>query len=159
MGLGYKTIMWLIPDALFLMVIIVANVGVVQAFVVSTVDVSEAEANLALHRLHFSQNGISETDIMRVYTGKLDPDRFTDDMIENALDYENVVMAIKLNLINTDETSVRPVYLNQDKYEKEWVKFVIGRISGKGFNSYFETKYVTFGDNTSKLESVVLMPR
>jgi len=158
-SLSYKTIMWLIPDALFLIFVLVANTGLVIAFVATTVDVSEAEANIAMHRLYFSPNGISEYDaeagIERVYSGKVDPARFKDSQIENALKYENIVMATRLS------ADTEKAYLNRDKYEQEWAIFAViaEETGGGGAVPYPEARYIVFDGKPSKLETVVLMPR
>ena len=165
-SLSFRTIMWLIPDALFLIFVMVANIGIVLAFIVSTVDVSEAEANIAIHRLHFSPNGISEYDATtgRVYTGKISSANFNDERIESALSYENIVMASRLKADTSTKLSPVPAanaYLNRDKYEKEWVIFALveGEIGGKGIVPYPEARQVVFDNKVAKLETIVLMPR
>jgi hypothetical protein len=163
-SLSFKTLMWIVPDAMFLIFMLLANAGIVLAFVFTSVDVLQPEAVLAMHRIHFSPNGLSEydDDLQRVYPGKLDSKRFEEiERIDRMLAYENTVMAAKLNAKDLDETTVNTAYLKENKYEKEWIIPAIALRSIKGFagvRSYTEARHIVLDGKASKLESVVLIP-
>ena len=160
-SLSFKAIMWLIPDALFLIVVLVANTGIIIAFIITTVDVSEAEANIALERLYFSPNGFSERDddLQRVYSGKIDSANFDTKKVEDSLIYHNIVMASRSRVF--EGAVKKDAYLNHDKYEKEWAVFAVisDDVGGGGIVPYPVLKQVSYDNKPAKIEQVVLMPR
>ncbi|MAG16101.1 hypothetical protein CMO88_03500 [Candidatus Woesearchaeota archaeon] len=153
--------MWLVPDALFLIVVLVANTGIIIAFIVTTVDVSEAEANIALERLYFSPTGFSERDddLQRVYSGKIDSANFDTTKTEDVLNYKNTVMSARLRAIE-EETVKKDAYLKKKKYDT-WAVFAVisDDVGGRGIEHYPVLKQVSYDNKPVKIEQVVLMPR
>ena len=170
-SLSYKTIMWIIPDALFLIIVLVSIMGVILAFVVTTVDVRESEANIAVHRLHFAPDGFSEYDgrTGRTYHGMMDSSRLNDRTAEDVLAYnkERIVFAAKFWINSTSEIPgsrepYREAYLNREKYTREWVIFALAGergLQGETTSSYRNVRQVVFNGKSLWFTSSVLMPK
>ena len=170
-SLSYKTIMWILPDAIFLIVVLVSIAGVITSFAVTKVDVKDGEANIAIHRLYFSPNSFSEYDekIGRFYHGRIDATKINDETVESALSYGNVVMAARFNFESpleftgtgvTEKTA--SAYINREKYQTEWIVFAMlaeEGVRGKTVNSYREYRYVSSKGRSLPLGTVVLMPK
>ena len=168
-SLSYKTIMWILPDAIFLIVVLVTIVGVIASFAVTKVDVKDGEANIAIHRLYFSPNSFSEYDgqIRRFYHGRINTAKINDERVESALSYGNAVMAARFNFESPsafDGTGVteKTAYINREKYQTEWIVFAQlaeAGVRGKTVNSYREYRYVSSEGRSLPLGTVVLMPK
>ena len=169
-SLSYKTIMWIIPDSLFLIMVLVTIAGVILSFVVTTVDVREGEANIGVHRLHFSPNGFSERDDAtgRIYHGVMDYEKLKDETIEDALVYNKVriVFAAKFWINSTSQVQgsheYQEAYLNGEKYRREWVHFARAGeqgVRGDTTSSYRNVRQVVFKDRSLWFTSSVLMPK
>ena len=169
-SLSYKTIMWILPDMLFLIAVLVTIVGVIMGFIITNLDVREGEANIAIHRLHFSPNGFSEYDTItkRLYPGMMDFSKLDTPRIESALGYDKnrIVMASKFWVRSTSgipgTRGYGEAYLNKDKYENEWVVFAqLGErgVQGKTTSSYREVRQIVFKDRSLWLSSSMLMPK
>ncbi|MBI2137441.1 hypothetical protein HYU12_02895 [Candidatus Woesearchaeota archaeon] len=172
MTLSEKTIMWLVPNAVFLIIVLLANTGVILAFTATNVDVKETEAIISTERLHYSPNGISkaDTETGRVYTGLISAENFKNDRIENTLAYEEGLAAARIkadtNGIESKDIACKAAgiscaYLYEDKYEKEWVVLALAseKIGGKGISAYPEQRTAIFENKAARLETVVLMPK
>ena len=127
MTLSEKTIMWLVPNAIFLIIVLLANTGVILSFTATNVDVKETEAIISTERLHYSPNGISTTDTEtgRVYTGVIETENFKNERIENTIAYKEGMAAARIKAdtngieskeIGCKKTGISCAYLYEDKY-------------------------------------------
>ena len=170
-SLSYKTIMWVLPDALFLIFVLVSIMGVVMAFIVTSLDVREGESNIAVHRLYLSPNGFSSEDVEigRLYPGIIKTEKVEDSKIQNALAYgdERVVIAGNFKIEPSSDipgagTYRKEAYLHREKYQKEWIVFAQlaeDGVQGKTIDSYREFRYVVVQGRSMPLGSIVLRPK
>ena len=164
MGIAYKTIMWLVPDALFLIAVLAVNVGIVLAFIVTAVNVTETEGVLAMHRLHFSPNGISvmDDDTSRVYPGLIDSGKFINSRLDDLHLYDKPVMTQRLAMFDMQDGDLQnEAFMDQERH-RDWV--IIARatalgVEGKGISTFSERRIVTYNGEPVHLETYVLMPR
>ena len=123
-----------IPRIIFLIAILFAVVLLVKVFIITTVDISQIEANILISRLLYSKDGLSFYDesVNRLYPGIVDINKFKQlstanpNALDNiAINYglDNPIIAAKIILKNlnqnifmtifTPSITVVPLYLSE----------------------------------------------
>ena len=161
--ISFEMLMW-IPRLIYLIIVIIATMGLIFAFIVTNVNVGDVESHILMQRLQFSPEGIVKYDpvTQRVYPGVVDDGKITPNNLKSALDGGEKELAARFVLIDLPETELEPVYLHKETYE-DWqpIAIVVGqndKISGTGRKfPYAEVRYV-YSDSPSKLETVVILP-
>lgn len=132
-----------LPRLVFLIAVLFAVVLIVKVYIITNVDIREAEANILINRLLYSKNGLSHYDesIKRVYPGVIDLDKFKQLSMNNpnALDSvvinygsDNPIIAAKITLRGIDTYKGDPeiiVYYNKDRFDK-WEPRTLSSIRG-----------------------------
>lgn len=115
-----------------------AMVALVKLYVVTEINIQETHANLFIHNVLNSKNGISYYDknIDRIYPMIIDIDDFVNGDLETRLnermDYgEQHLMAAHFTLFTTEGDEVGSVYYNKEWYEK-WIILAHTFWEGKG---------------------------
>jgi len=159
-SLSYRTVMWLIPDALFLIMVIVANVAIVLAFVQTNVVVDAAEASIIDQRLRFSPNGYAKQDDVtgRTYPGTVSIIKLEEGFEESVVFAKPVMSGKAVALV--EDFPFDPGYFNEKKYD-EWRVHAIASqvVRGKGFTTFTTSSGVVVETFPGRLDNVVLMPR
>ncbi len=164
--ISYEMMMW-IPRLVYLVIVIIATSGLILGYVVTKVDVSEVESQILLHRLQFSQEGITLHDSYtgRVYPGLVDAGMLTDENLAAALDAKKNELAARFVLSGFLDKELAMAYLNKDAYEN-WqpIALVVDKncenreISGTGRKCpHPESRYVYSGE-PARLDAVVITP-
>jgi hypothetical protein len=131
--LSYHMLMW-IPKILFTILVIVMVFGFIQAYIVTSISVKEPESLLAMHRIHFSEKGFmyKEPETGRIYPGVIDDSKYLgNNALGKAFDYPATALAIRVEKEGT------PIYLEEDKYLKEWQPLAAAGIEGPGSISHY----------------------
>ncbi len=162
-GQGYEMLIW-IPRIIYLIIVIMATSGLILAFIVTNVNVGDIESHVLMHRLQFSQEGITAYDSYtgRVYPGLVDTGRLNANNLQSALGAGGNELAMRFVMSDFSDKELARAYLNRETYEN-WqpIAIVVGddsEISGSGRKfPHSESRYAYSG-TPARLETVVITP-
>lgn len=152
-----------IPKIILLVAVILVVLFLVRLYIVTKIDIKDAEAIVLVNRIMFSPHGFSYYDekINRVYPGVIDLEKFNDSILEKiAYLPENLLISAKLTLTDMDKNPIKTIYYNKPWYDN-WLP--MAGISGPGGKTKItKTYYVLLkqGDEIKQavLKFEVLMP-
>jgi hypothetical protein len=130
----FNTLMWIFK-IFFLVIVLFTVVLLVRSFIVTELDVFNAEADIFMQRVIMSRNGISyyDSDIDRLYPGIIDMTKFgkLNEILNSSISYgdENSKIAANFILVDEKNTTVAAAVFNPYFYERwkqmlnaQWIK-------------------------------------
>jgi len=160
-GAVFNTLMWFFK-IFFLVVVLFTLIFLVRSFIITELDIFNAEADIFIQRLLLTRNGFSyyDEDLDRVYPGIVDLEKFSsvdiDKLLNNSIYYgpENKRIAAGITLRDENDNTIKSIYYNPEYYlwwkemlEARWIKGPGGVsaktkkipvwILGDGFNNGF----------------------
>jgi len=162
-GQAYEMLIW-IPRLIYLVIVIITISGIISAYIVTTVNVRDAESHILMHRLQFAPEGISyyDEEIGRVYTGILDDTKLADTYLESILDVPELQIAARFKKLDLVDETEKSAYINQITYDRWAPLAVVASISREATGSglkipYPESRYIYSTESgPAKLETVVI---
>lgn len=147
----------------FLLVVFFFLVFLYKSYIVTTLDVSDLEAQVFMHSILNSKNGIilEDADIGRSYPEIIDLSRFNDQtmesMLQNSISYgkENRHIAAKFTLKDPDNKLMKEIVYNKEWYDR-WHILAKTRVRGPGgAKETIKPFYVLIKDNNNLQEGIL----
>ena len=132
----FNVLMWFFK-IFFLIIVLFSLVLLIRSFIITELDIFNAESDIFIQRILMSRTGISyyDKDVDRLYPGIIDIGRFTLPTIERILNEsiyfgtENKKIAASLTLKNEIGTTIKTIIFNSDfyftwekMYKAQWLK-------------------------------------
>ena len=152
-SIGLMEMMEYIPKVVVLIIVMFIIYNLVNIGVKNEVDVFEAESDMVMQRLLYSQNGLSyyDTDLRRLYPGTIVLENFNDKRLESMFSQEedktpHFAMKLKLQDVEfadkfEDLPEIEIAYFNSEWYHR-W-EVLTGYLGSGGKRLLTETFQVT----------------
>ena len=140
----FNGLMWIIK-IIFLVAVLFSLVFLVRSFIVTELDIFNAETDIFVQRILLSRNGVSyiDEDLDRLYPGIVDMDKFLSPDFEDILNHSiyfgevNKKIASNITLLDEDGDTIRTVIYNPEYFfrwkemlEAQWLRGP-GGVGGK----------------------------
>jgi len=121
--ISFNTILW-VPKIIFAIIVLFTIVLLIRSFIVTELDIFNAEADIFVQRILMSRNGISyiDPDLDRTYPGIIDENAFRsvdiDTILNTSIYYgdTNKKIAANITLIRENGEFVRSIIYNPDYF-------------------------------------------
>jgi len=134
-GVVFNVLMWFFK-IFFLVIVLFTLILLIRSFIVTELNVFNAESDIFIQRIMLSRDSISyyDVDIDRVYPGIIDLDKFTSATIDKVLNdsvyygTENKKIAASFTLKDESDNVIKSITYNPDyfsrwkeMYEAQWM--------------------------------------
>ena len=138
-NIAFNVLMWFFK-IFFVIIVLFAVVLLIRSFIITELDIFNAEADIFVQKILMSRNGISYTDpdLDRVYPGIIDKVTFESFEIESLLNTsiyygkDNKKIAANITLKNDAGNTIRSIVYNKNQYHYWKVLLEASWISGPG---------------------------
>ncbi len=162
-GIGNKQILWVIR-IIYLVFVAWSIYAFVNAFVVTQVDISDAETHMLFNRLRYVPNGISEMRGDRVYPGIINNeiiqgDDISSETLLSRLQLDEDLHVARFSIRNSDTDKTYTGYIHSEQYDRWQVPALFIWNGGKAFQSqypYPESRQVIINGDPGVTENVII---